>query len=356
MSGLSIIEKRLEELTAKGDFLEKINQVVDFEIFREDLEKAVPRKSREKGGRPAFDHVLMFKILLLQTYHNLSDERTEFLLRDRLTFMRFLGFGLSDRVPDANTIWLFREALTKTGAMEALFRRFDASLRQAGYLAMGGQLIDASVVLAPRQRMTQEEKAIVKAGGIPEDWKQHPSKLAQKDREARWMVRQGRKPQKTGKTSQAIMIAVPYFGYKNHLSTDRWHGLIRRWDVSHAASYDGDKLPSLLDKENTASSVWADTAYRSEKNQTYLEQNGFCSKIHFKKQKGAPLSKRHALANTARSKVRSRIEHVFGYQKSAMNLFIRSIGMARAKTRIGLANLAYNIRRFLWLEGKSLPV
>ena len=90
-------------------------------------------------------------------------------MRDRLTFMRFLGLGLSDRVPDANTIWLFREALTKTGAIEALFRRFDASLRQAGYLAMGGQLIDASVVLAPRQRMTQEEKDIVKGGGIPED-------------------------------------------------------------------------------------------------------------------------------------------------------------------------------------------
>lgn len=349
------IEKRLEELSEKSDFLEKIKQLIDFEIFRQDLEKAVPRKSREKGGRPAFDHILMFKILLLQTYHNLSDERTEFLLKDRLTFMRFLDLGLNDRVPDANTIWLFREALTEAGAIEGLFRRFDASLRQAGYLTMGGQIIDASVVLAPRQRMTQEEKQIVKAGGIPQAWKDHPAKLAQKDQDARWMVRQGRKPQKEEKTSKVVMIAVPYFGYKSHLSTDRWHGFIRRWTVSDAASYDGDKLRHLLDKENTASSVWADTAYQSEKNQSYLEENGFSSKIHFKRQKGKLLCKRHALANIARSKVRSRIEHVFGYQKSAMSLFIRSIGLARAKTRIGLANLAYNIRRFLWLEGRSLP-
>lgn len=98
------VEKSLEELSQKGDFLEKINQLVDFEMFRQDLEKAVPRKSRSKGGRPAFDHVLMFKILLLQTYHNLSNERMEFLLKNRLTFMRFLGLGLGDRVPDANTI------------------------------------------------------------------------------------------------------------------------------------------------------------------------------------------------------------------------------------------------------------
>jgi IS5 family transposase len=245
--------------------------LLDFELFREDLEKSVPRKPRDKGGRPAFDHVLMLKILLLQTYHDLSDKRTEFLLKDRLTFMRFLGqarsFGLSDRVSDANTIWLFREALTKAGAIDRLFRRFDQTLRQVGYLAMGGQLMDVSIVLAPRQRMKQEEKAIIKVGGIPEDWKRHPSKLAQKDRDARWMVRQGRKLQKEGKGSQNIMIAIPYFGYKSHLSTDRRHGLIRRWMVSHAASYDGDKLLHLLDKKNTANSVWADTTYRSAKNE-----------------------------------------------------------------------------------------
>lgn len=99
---------------------------------------------------------------------------------------------------------------------------------------MGDQIVDASVVLASKQRMTKKEKETVKAGGIPEDWRRHPSKLAQKNRDARWMVRQGRKPQKEEGTSK-VMLAVPHFGYKNHLSTDRWHGLIRRWTVSGAA-------------------------------------------------------------------------------------------------------------------------
>src|SRR6195952_2708687 len=110
----------------------------------------------------------MFKVLLLQAMHTLSDERCEYLIRDRLSFMRFLGLGLTDPVPDANTIWNFREALKRADAVEVLFQRFDASLRAAGYLAMGGQIVDATIVAAPRQRNTAVEKAAIKAGRIPD--------------------------------------------------------------------------------------------------------------------------------------------------------------------------------------------
>src|SRR5271165_7355854 len=109
--GFFDVEDRLAELSAKGDDLERLNRHVDFEAFRSDLEQAVPRKDRSKGGRPPFDHVFMFRVLILQTSHNLSDERTEYLIKDRLSSMRFLGLGLSDTVPDANTIWTFREVL-----------------------------------------------------------------------------------------------------------------------------------------------------------------------------------------------------------------------------------------------------
>ena len=97
--------------------------MIDFELFRPELERAVPRADRSKGGRPPFDHVLMFKILILQSQNNLSDERTESYVRDRLTWMSFLGLGLGDPVPDATTMWTFREALTKAGAIERLSRR-----------------------------------------------------------------------------------------------------------------------------------------------------------------------------------------------------------------------------------------
>ena len=125
--GVFDVDERLKQLTAKGDSLERLAQVIDFELFRADLRRAVPRSDRVKGGRPPFDHVLMFKTLILQTSHNLSDERTEYLIRDRLSFMRFLGLGLADTVPDANTIWTFREALTRARSRAGRQSRFCSS-------------------------------------------------------------------------------------------------------------------------------------------------------------------------------------------------------------------------------------
>jgi transposase, IS5 family len=147
----------------------------------------------------------MFKVLILQTSHNLSDERTEYLIKDRLSFMRFLGLGLDGTVPDANTIWTFHEALSKASidgnpAIEVLFQRFDHALRAAGFLAMGGQIVDATIVAAPKQRNTEDEKRTIKHGGIPEEWKAKPAKLAQKDRDARWTVKYSKaKPREDGK-------------------------------------------------------------------------------------------------------------------------------------------------------------
>jgi len=127
----------------------------------------------------------MFKTLVLQTRHNLSDERTEYLIRDRLSFMRFLGLGLAHTVPDANTIWTFREALTWARiagkpAIEVLFERFDAALSAAAFLAMSGQIIDASIVAAPKQRNTDGEKRDIKEGRVPPEWVKRPVKLRQK--------------------------------------------------------------------------------------------------------------------------------------------------------------------------------
>ncbi len=145
------IDERLKDLSAKGDDVERIKALVDFEMFRPALEVAVPRADRSKGGRPPFDHVLMFKVLILQAMHSLSDERAEYLIKDRLSFMRFLGLGLADGVPDANTIWTFREALKQAAAIDGLFRRFDEALRAAGFLTMSGRIVDATIVAASKQ-------------------------------------------------------------------------------------------------------------------------------------------------------------------------------------------------------------
>ncbi len=156
--GLFDFDERLGELSAKGDGLERVNALVDFEMFRPVLEAAAPRADRSKGGRRPFDHVLMFKILILQAMHSLSDERCEYLIKDRLSFMRFLRLSLADAVPDANTVWTFREALNKAGDVDALFQQFDEALRSAGCRAMSGQIVTATIVDTPKQRNTHKEK------------------------------------------------------------------------------------------------------------------------------------------------------------------------------------------------------
>ena len=353
--GFFDVDGRLQELSAKGDALERLADLVDFEMFRPALEQAVPRSDGSKGGRPAFDHVLMLKVLLLQSMHTLSDERCEYLIKDRLSFMRFLGLGLADTVPDANTIWSFREALKRANAIEALFARFEAQLKAAGYLAMSGQIVDASIVAAPKQRNTEAEKADIKAGRIPPGWAERPAKLRQKDRDARWTVKFSKaKPREDG-TPQGD-IAVPAFGYKNHVSIDRRHGLIRRWTATDAAAHDGARLGELIDQENTARDLWADTSYRSAKNEDLLRERRLVSRIHRKKPRGRPMASRTRRANARKSAVRSSVEHVFAYQKGPMGLVVRTIGMARARVKIGLANLAYNLRRYVWLDSRSAPV
>jgi transposase, IS5 family len=183
------LDERYAALSAAGDPLERLASVIDFELFRPELDAALARSDRAKGGRPPYDAVLMFKVLVLQTLYTLADDQTEYQLKDRLSFMRFVGLALHDSVPDAKTIWLFREQLTRAGAVARLFARFDATLREAGYLAMGGQIMDATVVAARRPRLTGDEKATVKGGGVPAGWS--PAKRAQMDTDGRWTITRG---------------------------------------------------------------------------------------------------------------------------------------------------------------------
>jgi hypothetical protein len=206
-AGLFDLQDRYRELSRTGDPLERLSAVMSFEVFRPALAAALGRKARTKGGRPPMDAVVMFKILVLQALYGLSDEQAEYQVRDRLSFMRFLGLSLADRVPDRTTIWLYRETLVKAGAMEDLFARFDAELNARGYFALGGQIIDASIVEAPRQRLSAEEKWQIRDGEDP-PWP--PAKARQKDTQARWTVKRGRmkaKPAPRASTARASASA-----------------------------------------------------------------------------------------------------------------------------------------------------
>ena len=336
--GFFDLDKRLETISAKGDPLEVLNFIVPFENFRADIEAVVRPSAEERksnAGRKPFDAVMMFKILVLQTLYNLADEQVEYQIRDRLSFMRFLGLGLEDTVPDATTVWLFREALARAGLVKRLFERFTGHLNAKGYIARGGQIVDATIVNAPKQQNTRDENEAIKAGKTPEGWDEKPTKNAQKDKDARW----------TKKNEEN------FYGYKNHVSVDRKHKIIRRYAETDASVHDSQKLDEILDKSNTSNEVWADSAYRSVETEAKLAKKGYKSRIHRRGARNHPLSERQKAANTTRSRVRARVEHVFADQENGMGgIFVRTIGMARAAVKIGMMNLVYNMRRFAWLE------
>lgn len=196
------------------------------------------------------------------------------------------------------------------------------------------------------------------ARSLPEAWQAKPARLRQKDRDACWSVKYTKAKVKEGVDPRAfkpVDLAIPMFGYKNHIGIDRAHGLIRTWDASAANAHNGARLPDVVSKDNTGSGVWADTAYRSKKNEAFLTKGMFTSHIHQKKPSRRPMPERIARANAKRSVVRSAVEHVDTGQKHRMGFVIRTIGIARARIKIGMANLAYNFQRLAWLEGRTAP-
>ncbi|GBQ08660.1 transposase [Acetobacter cerevisiae DSM 14362] len=262
---------------------------MDFEAFRPDLDKALAYADGSKGGRQPFDPVLMFKILVIQTLNTLSYERTEYLINDRLSFMRFLGLGLSNRVPDAKTVWLCQKRLTEAGAIQNLFERFDAAM-----------------AATPKQRNINGEKADLRKGRIPESWEDKPVKLSHKDRHARWTL----------KFTKAKRQEDGTLGYKSHISIDRRFGFIRGMAVTSASAADGRLLRLVVSTNNTSSEVWADSAYRSRRNEKWLSDQMLTSRIHRRKPMSKPMSKATARANAAKSSIRAHVEHVFAHQKT----------------------------------------
>ena len=333
--GFFDFDNRLESLSKLGDPLETLDQSIPWEKFRFLLTKGLQKAKKNNSGRKPYDAVLMFKVLILQSLYNLSDDQTEYQVRDRLSFMRFLNLRFEDSIPDAKTLWLFRDTLTNKGVIEKLFKRFNNYLDREGFIAKQGQIIDASIIPAPVQRNTRDENADIKQGQTPEKWTQKPSKLRQKDVDARWVKKRGRN----------------YYGYKNHVGVDRKHKLIRTYQVTDASVHDSQPFQQLLDPNNTGKQVWADSAYRSKKIDQTLKQKRLENQIHYKGYRQAPLSEAKQRVNKKRSKRRALVEHVFALQQNALGgKFIRTIGILRAKAKIGLMNLAYNMKRYLYLQ------
>ena len=327
---------RLDKCT---DPLLKLNEIIEWDLFRPQLQSV---RNNDIVGCKGFDVVMLFKILILQSLYNLADDAMEYMLRDRLSFMRFLGLAMTDKIPDAKTIWKYREQLTKAGLIKPLFDKFGEYLDEKGFKAAGGQLIDATIIPVPIQHNSEEETEQIKKGHTPENWSD--AKAEQKDQDARWTQK--------GKKS--------FYGYKNHINADAEHKIIRDYEVTPANTHDSQVLdeivllptPNTEESQSVQETVYADSAYYSEQIILFLEAADIESRICSKGYRNNPLSEEEKAKNRDHSKTRCRVEHIFGamYQK-AHDRVMRVVGLVRAKTKIGLRNLAYNMTRYCYLAG-----
>ncbi len=332
------LDDRFNKLNER-DPLVGLNKLIDWENFRGTLSKIRKKNRKSKAGRKPYDVVLMFKVLVLQHLYNLSDDEVEYQIRDRYSFCRFLERSPEGNIPDAKTVWIFSEQLVSHNQIGELFLDFDYQLDEQGYKAKKGQIVDASFVEAPRQRNSRDENKQIKEGLIPSRFKENQNVKSQKDTDARW----------TKKNNET------HFGYKNHVSVDNAHKLIRNYEVTSAEVHDSQVFIEVL-ADNTSGDVWADSAYRSEEHELMLESMGYRSHVHKKGNKNKPLTDRENKANTRKSKVRARVEHVFGSIKNEQgDLYTRVIGLARTKVKVGMMNVVYNMRRFVTLNRISAP-
>ena len=324
--------QRAAKLKAKKPLLEQLSTSIPWESFRPLLDQGYAQERKSNAGRKRIDPLILFKMLILQQLFNLSDEEVEFQVNDRRSFEKFVGLDVTSKVPDATTVAFFRERLRKAGVIEETFEMFERFLRDQGFKAQGGQIIDATLIPVPKQRNTREENKEIKAGRLPEGWEENPDRLRQKDLDARWVQKND----------------INYYGYKNSICIDVDYGFIRRYAVTPANIHDSQMLPRLLDPENEHDGVWADSAYSGKCFQDLLSLGGFESLIHEKGARNHPLNEASKKLNRIKSITRSCVEHVFGCMTMSMGgKLSRKIGLARNEAWLGLKNLTFNFLRFL---------
>ena len=322
---------RKEKIDRLGDPLTAIEEHIDFAALTAEVDRVAPRPVSLQGGRPPFPTEVMVRILVLKRMYTLSDEQMEYQLLDRMSYQRFCGLANSANIPDRTTIWTFENRIGDSGA-QALFAGVEQQLLKQGYIARGGQIIDATLVPAPKQHFTKEDKEQLKQDAMPADWK--PAKRRQKDLDATWTKKHGKS----------------HHGYKLSINVDKRYKIIRKLETDTASIHDSQHFDTVLDAANTSRDVYADKGYPSAEREAKLKSAGYRNHIQRKGQRNQPLSECQQRRNRRIAKTRARVEHVFGAIEQMGGKLIRTIGQARANFAMVMMAACYNLKRLTYLK------
>jgi IS5 family transposase len=320
-----------QTLDKLGDPLTEIESCIDFVALAADVDHIAPRPVSLQGGRPPFPTETMVRILVLKRLYNLSDEQMEYQLLDRMSYKRFCGLAQATNIPDRTTVWTFENRIGEAGA-KAIFDGVTAQLLKKGFIARGGQIIDATLVPAPRQHFTKDDKEQLKADVMPADWS--PAKRRQKDLDATWTKKHGQS----------------HHGYKLSVNVDKTHKFIRKIVTDTASTHDSQHFDAVMDPANTSRDVYADRGYPSEEREAWLKANGYRNRIQRKGHRNKPLSDAQQRRNHGIAKTRARVEHAFGAIEQMGGKLIRTIGQARANFAMTMMAACYNLKRLTYCQ------
>jgi IS5 family transposase len=330
--GIFDYQHHVDRLAQRRTTLDRLKDMVDWEAFRPHLESALPSRGPGTGGRPAYDAVFLFRILVLQRLHDLSDEGVELAVQERLTWHRFLDIHVGSAFPDRNTIWRFRQALVNKGAFLACFDAFFEQIARHGVRLESGKIVDATIIEVPVQRNRRSEIEQIKRGEVPPAWSDHPAKRCQKDTDARWTRKEGQN----------------FFGYKGHVKVDQRTKLIQRIVVTPANMHESRLVGDLVSPGDKR--LYGDGAYRSAVIHDHLRHLRMQDWTNIPGRGRRPLGPDERMRNRRKSRIRARVEHVFAAMVTQIGgLYYRAIGLKRNAAAFEMQSLIYNMLRMTTL-------
>lgn len=342
----SFADIAVEHRVVKTPLFDRVDLMVDWPSILLLISKYY-KKGQSVDGRDSYSPLILFKMLLLQTWYGLSDEAVEENVRDRISFSKFCCISMDESVPDSTVLCRFRNALNKHNAFEEILNAINSFLESEGLMITKGAIVDASVTPTLRKPRGKKEFTVIVEDRKEDEQQEPAAKLVQiikpnVDQEAAWI-------KKAGKL---------HYGYKQHVVTNQ-EGFILGIHTTAANESDIKNLEATLNKVKLAprTPVYADKGYASEENDNELIMKKLKNRILYKAVKNKPLTELEKQINRKISQTRYKVERTFGSIRRWFKASeARYVGKAKTHSQHLIQAIGYNLYRMPVVELKTLKV